>query len=197
MKQARQAIRSLSLNVVLIICTICSASADTNKHLAPDLLQQMLNARIGCDRADDAMRAGLAKACDQFTQRCRRLGRFPDSEQELLPMRSELEQLVAVNPYTSNPALGKQVESQFPNPQAHFLITVDMTLNENSIRQMTDHPSKELSGTPGSMKIVHNAYDTFIVYGIGIDGKPVPNSCGKPLIMERHPFDSRVTLSSN
>jgi hypothetical protein len=181
----------LPLSIGLCLCTVFSAKAEEKKQPPADLVEQMLAARVGCDRADSLMRANLSLACDQFAKGCLTLGRFPESDQELSPLRSDLEKLVVANPYQSNSTLAQQMASQFPGAKAQLLILVDQFMNENSIRQMTAYPSTDLSGVPGSIKIIHNAYDTFVVIGIGIDGKPVLNNNGKPLIVERHPFLAR------
>jgi hypothetical protein len=142
-------------------------------RIKPEMVQEQLAARIACQSGDTGMRAAIATAGSDFSAYSRSINHFPRNDSELMESLRKLQALTEKNPYTKEKLLAPQISSQFGEGCAIGSITTDLTLTEASVRALQKFPPAEWQAYPGSICIVHNGADVFLVWAAGLDGKPL------------------------
>jgi hypothetical protein len=163
----------LALALFLAVATTNGAQARGGKpHVPKELYQQMLAARVACDAADEALFGNMQQAGEAFAGFCRKRG-FPRSTRELASIENELYTIANTNPYAKDPLLAQEVETHFPQARTQVSIDTDVGLSNAYINQLAQHTPELWHAVPGSLIIVHNDRDLFLIWAAGIDGKPL------------------------
>jgi len=163
----------LTLLLVVASATICGAEAHSGKaHVPKELYQQMLAARVACDAADEALFTNMQQASDTFARFCRQRG-FPRRSRDLALIENELYAIANGNPYAKDALLAREVDSHFPQARTQVSIETDAGLSDALVNQLEQFTPESWHAVPGSLKIVHNDRDMFLVWAAGIDGKPL------------------------
>ena len=167
------------------------ATAKGTKGVSWESAQQQLAARANCDLADIALANAMEKTRNEFSKICLKQGHFPNDKHECERIANNLQSIVAEsNPYKKETILKQQVDSEFPDRTALVLIIDDPTLSENKVRFYSHEPPADWRATPGSIAIIHNEYDLFIVVGMDIDGKPIRDASSHVRILSQLLFQN-------
>jgi len=161
------------------------------KCISWESAQQQLAARATCDLADLTLSNAMEKARDEFAKLCLKQGHFPNGKRDCEQIANNLQNIVEKsNPYKKDTILKQQVDTEFPDRSPLILIVDDPTLSENKVRFYSQQPPTDWHATPGSIAIIHNEYDLFIVIGMDIDGKPIRDAKGHVRILSRLLFQN-------
>jgi hypothetical protein len=147
---------------------------------------------MACDNADDLTRTNMQSVAIQFSQICRQLKRFPRVQTEYINARDSMLHTIDANPYSQNPVLAKEIESlpaETLGTKASIAILPDGDLTDCKATFLSDSPDPSWLAYPGSIGVLHNQNDMFIVWAAGIDGKPLHDKEGKVLLVVAHPFE--------
>jgi hypothetical protein len=158
------------------------AAAKTPK-IKPEMVQEQLATRIALQSADSTLRAALATAGSDFSSLSHTLHHFPREESEEIESLRKLQALAEKNPYAKNEMLRGQI-TQFGEGCAIGSLTTDLTLSESSVRDLQKFPPPEWQAYPGSISIVHNGADIFLVWAAGLDGKPLRSVTNSGIALE-------------
>jgi len=146
--------------------------------ITPEAMQLMLVARVACDTANDTTFDSMKAICDDLALLSRKSHRFP-TENSLRQAQARLSKLVTVNVYRKNPILIQELAGPFKDNPAQLIMVKDLTLTDNQIRYFRENPPSDWLAPPGSIAIIHNDHDRFLVWGAGLDCKPLKDAKGK------------------
>lgn len=146
--------------------------------LPPDVLREAVASQIACVTADDSLRRSMQEAEKLFTEFVLARSSFPRSKREALIACADLQQLADKNPYAKQPLLVRHALSQLPDTAAHAFVGFDPSISQNKVRYWKQFPPEEWTAPPGSIAIMHNGKDRFVVWATGIDSKPLRDQAG-------------------
>jgi hypothetical protein len=146
--------------------------------ITPEALQLMVVARAACDTANDTTFDSMKAICEDLALLSRKSHRFP-SENSLRQAQVHLFKLVTANVYRKNPILIKELAGPFKDDPAQLIMVKDLTLTDNQIRYFRENPPTDWLAPPGSIAIIHNDVDRFLVWAAGLDCKPLRDEKGK------------------
>jgi hypothetical protein len=186
-----QILCSLALSSVLLGGIASGADARAGRKITAAMMQEFVGAQLACDTANAAMFDGMTKVATRFAEICRKLRRFPNDYQEYVEVRDVLQKIVPVNPYSKSDVLAKQLAQLSPNTfgkAQSVAILADSGLDAERIDHLRQAPDESWLAYPGSIGILHNRKNLFIVWGAGIDGKPLKDKDGQVRLLTMHPF---------
>jgi hypothetical protein len=160
-----------------------SAAAKPLK-IKPEMVQEQLAARVACQNADAELRRAIATASSDFSTVSRSLHHFPRNDSELIEALRKVQALAEKNPYMKEKLLTPQISSQFGEGCAIGSVTADLSLTETKARDLQRFPPQEWQAYPGSICIVHNGANIFLVWAAGFDGKPLHSNTNSGIALE-------------
>lgn len=162
--------------MVIAVSTISGEARQAK--IPPELLQQLVASKIACNSADDSLSRSMDTAERKFSEFVMARNSFPRSQREALVACEDLQILANKNPYAQQPLLVKNALEQLPDANARAFVGYDPGISENMVRYWTQFPPEEWQAAPGSIAILHNGRDRFIVWGASIDSKPLRDENG-------------------
>jgi len=184
----RRGCSAIGLSLILTVATICGAEAWGGKPRVPrELYQQLLAAQVACDTADEALFGNMQLAGDMFAKFCRTRG-FPKTSREIALARRGLYPIANTNPYAKDQLMAREVETHFPEAKTQAEIETDFGLSDPEVDQFQQFPPQSWQSVPGSLIIVQNERDMFVVWAAGIDGKPLRDKNKRIRLVVVHPL---------
>jgi len=155
--------------------------------------QQMQFAK---DEADAQQYRQMERVASYLDQYCAQNHRWPDQGEEQQFIQQQLNQLVPINPYTQAgapwlPTQGSEgpqdVSGNLPLDQYYdnvpqgtrVKLVFDPSLNTTMAKEYINDPPEDWQRRPGAITAVSNNQDLFVVWGAGINGKPLRNMAGQ------------------
>src|SRR6185437_7294529 len=112
-------------------------------------------------------------------------GHFPETDEEQENFRSNLSRYILGNPYQPHeidlvtgqhvpePQSAPQPGSQRPGYALTLYFLVDSGMTEENIASWVHSPPESWNGRPGSIFVMTNGTNLYVMWPIGVDGLPV------------------------
>lgn len=191
MKVPQDIVAMLLLTLICLDGTTGSSAGAPRHRVPPELYHQMLEAQLAASKADEALYEDMQLVASQLSLFVTRNGRFPEPGPESTAVSRNLGHSLVDNPYFSDAMLALNLSSNGTrcDPAGTGIrIEVDLGLCPNSAHQLSQNGLPDsFKASPGTITIIHNTEDTLLVWGAGIDGKPIRNpKSGLPYVVIKH-----------
>jgi hypothetical protein len=178
---------------LLILLAIC---------VAPEATAQVTMKQMVLEQEDGTMFSDMRKVSNWINQYCIWNHRFPEQGDEMREAKAQLNQLIPNNPYINNklylsqgldadpvyadPSIEPTYSSDYqkvpvyaPSDQAanfkRVKLVMDPSLTEIEIQEWERNPPDEWSADPGTVTVISNQQNLYVVWGAGYNGKPLRN----------------------
>lgn len=173
-----------------LFATACSGKGAGPKRPPLELARQIVQVQMAAVKADSALLQDMETVADAFMRFAKARRRFPDDGKEALELADRMARLLPDNPYFTDANLAqciKQEGMEGAANQPSVTIVQDLRLSFTQFDELKFAPPSAWHGNPGSIYVIHNAEDTFIVWGASANGMPVKNAdSGTVQILMRH-----------
>ncbi len=119
-------------------------------------------------KEDDLLYADMEKVASRLKRYIERLGHFPHHGEEMGHALARLNRAAPVNPYEA-PENGKKIKTRVS-------LIVDKSLTRDTITKIEDKLAPYWSGEPGTITVIANKKDLMLVWGAGMDSKPIKDA---------------------
>lgn len=145
------------------------------------IYKEMLAAAI---KADEQLVTDIETVAQTMQEFAEAQGHFPDMGDDVAGLSLELSAVLPRNPYTSDTEAMKpratdllDEYSQVVNTRAQVIY--DPSISETVVDRLSLQPSETWKAKPGTVVAVTNGYDLCLVWGAGIDERPVRDASGR------------------
>ncbi len=177
----RTVIMLLLIAVTFSDGTTTGAAAKT-KVASIELYQQVAKAQAASEKDQAELLEKMQTIASEFKKYRAANGQFPEQGSMTDALEQKLRVIAGVNPYADFPFSTAADDPQFaavhgePNVDPQDIdvkINVDLGLSNMGIEQFRTSVPDNWLAMPGTITIIHNTENLFIVWGAGVDGRPI------------------------
>jgi hypothetical protein len=172
--------------VLVYTCIIALATtygAQAKAKSAPvELYQQFIKAQLASQRDSDDLAEKMQVVAWAFKKNRVTTGSFPEQGYATAVLERKLHHVAGTNPYFDFPfrtvANDPQFNAKYNSNQCNsneiaVLIHVDLGLSSMRLAQFKTAVPDDWIAMPGTITIIHNTENLFLVWGAGVDGRPI------------------------